>query len=296
MTQPDQYERVRLMLREPFSVELQRLIDIPPMGSRPMEITPEKAAEMLKRNDNNRPISEFTWRMWGTIMRNGKWLHTGEPIIFSKRGRLLQGQHRLLGCLNYETAFMVDVVFGKDEEIFSVLDTGKKRTCADIFSINGVKNSVLMAASVLWVIGYNRGGFTKPTGGTPDARMSNADILREYEKYTDLQSSMWVARSFSKNRFAAPALMTALHYICAQKCRRDADAFFKIVADGYGDMKKNNPALMFRNKLIDNLRHHERLTNRAIGALTISAWNLYRDGHSGRNIRFNPERPFPRAR
>ncbi len=296
MTKADKYERVHFITSQPFAEELQRLIDDPPLGSLPMEITAGKAAEMLKRNDNNRPISEFTWRMWGKLMWDGKWLHTGEPIIFSNGGRLLQGQHRLLGCLNYETTFMVDVVFGKDDEIFSVLDTGKKRTCADIFSINGVKNSALVAASVLWVIGYNRGGFTKPTGGTPDARMSNADILREYEKHTDLQSGMWVARRFAKNRFAAPALMMALHYICAQKCRRDADTFFKIVADGYGDLKKNNPALMFRNKLIDNLRHHERLTNRAIGALTISAWNLYREGRSGRNIRFSPERPFPRAR
>ena len=43
MSKADKYERVHYIIDRPFAEELQRLIDHPPDGPQPMEITPARA-------------------------------------------------------------------------------------------------------------------------------------------------------------------------------------------------------------------------------------------------------------
>ena len=58
-------------------------------------ITPELAAEFLKKNKSNRPLSsKHVIALAGSIER-GEWMFTGESIKFSESDTLLDGQHRL---------------------------------------------------------------------------------------------------------------------------------------------------------------------------------------------------------
>ena len=61
-------------------------------------ITPDIAKTMLGENVNNRRISHDNVNMFAREMRNGEWRFNGEAIKFSKDGRLLDGQHRLLAA------------------------------------------------------------------------------------------------------------------------------------------------------------------------------------------------------
>jgi hypothetical protein len=57
-------------------------------------ITPQKAVEILDtKNFNNRPVSQFTVDRYAQEMKAGRWKLNGEPIIFGKSGRLIDGQH-----------------------------------------------------------------------------------------------------------------------------------------------------------------------------------------------------------
>lgn len=62
-------------------------------------ITPDIAKTMLGENVNNRRISHDNVNMFAREMRNGEWRFNGEAIKFSKDGRLLDGQHRLLAVI-----------------------------------------------------------------------------------------------------------------------------------------------------------------------------------------------------
>ena len=152
-----------------------------------------------------------------------------------------------------------------------------------------------MAAATPWIIGYDRGGFTRP-GGEVSYRLTGAEIYEEYLAHTQLQEGMWVLSRFSANRLASPSLMLALHYICARKCQHAATTFFDILSAGEGASGKGDPALVLRNKLIVNASSQEKLPHRAIAGLTITAWNLYRADRSGRGMKYDGERVFPRAR
>jgi len=64
-------------------------------------ITPNDAADLLDRNIENRNISSSKVAEYARYMHRGQWSLTGQPVIVSDSGRLLDGQHRMQAVLNY---------------------------------------------------------------------------------------------------------------------------------------------------------------------------------------------------
>lgn len=98
-------------------------------------VTPDMAKTLLKGNIGNRNTSKSHVSHIAKQMLRGRWKLTPSPIILTKGGRILDGQHRLLGCLlsGCTVNFTFTVVPDDNaEEIFSVLDQGKKRTLEDL--------------------------------------------------------------------------------------------------------------------------------------------------------------------
>ena len=100
-------------------------------------ITPVVATEMLKKNLNNRKVSENHVRFLAEEMRNGNWLFDGQPLRFDEDNVLIDGQHRLNAIIKSQTSQNLLIVTGLKKESFKVMDTGKNRNAADALSING---------------------------------------------------------------------------------------------------------------------------------------------------------------
>lgn len=79
-------------------------------------ITPDIAKTMLGENVNNRRISHDNVNMFAREMRNGEWRFNGEAIKFSKDGRLLDGQHRLLAVIAADKPLTTLVIRGLEDE------------------------------------------------------------------------------------------------------------------------------------------------------------------------------------
>jgi len=280
-----------IQMGQPFSKVLAGLIAMPPEGSITFTVTPELARIMLQRNNGNRPLSMNTAQKYGAEMKRGEWRNTRTPIIFSESGKMLDGQHRATACVLSDTPFQVDLAFGAPDDAFAYIDIGKKRTAADIFAINGVKDYTTIAAAMVWIDKYILGRMSgQGTGKTV------ADLFELYQKHSGVSQSVPYGMKFKKSAIASPSMMTALHYICSTKSRRDADAFFTIAGDGFGADSKFDPALVLRNKLIERNSNYERMHRTVASGLTLTAWNLSRMGRSGRGLRFDPTSTFPRAR
>lgn len=290
------YERLHYVTNRPFSEELQRLIDDPPLGSVPMEITPAKATEMLKRNTNNRPFTPHTADGYARQINNNTWPDTGATIVFSQTGRLLDGQHRLYACIQTGKTIKFDIKFGIDDSAFAFIDAGKKRSSGDIFAINGVKNARLMSAATSRLINLQEDW---PGGARHDKqgyRYTSAEIYERFTEYLDLPLSTRPGMLFKREGdFLEGALAVALHYICAKKCRRDADVFFKMFADGIGLKSKRDPVARLRVRLIKNKTADEHFGMRKKSALTLKAWNAFRAGQTIGNLKFDDTEAFPRA-
>ena len=110
------------------------------MSSFIVTMTPEKARELLTKNDANRPLNKDRVRAYANDMAQGRWALNGEPIIISDNDRLLDGQHRLQAIIQSGATIQTYVTTGIDEKSFSTIDTGKERTPRDILAIAGIKS------------------------------------------------------------------------------------------------------------------------------------------------------------
>jgi len=269
---------------------LRWLMDNPPPAPLKMTITPAFAETMMSYNDGNRPISAAQVKRCARQMAAGEWKKTALPIIFSDKARLLDGQHRLLGCIESGRAFEVWVVFGEPDENFSVIDIGKKRTGGDIFSISGVPNANVSAAVTRGIASYFAGGFTGKGGGIYKA--DNPGQL--YDKYLELgpdlvNASVNVAQKFSHDQFAWPSTIGTMHFLCARKNRALAEDFFEKFRTGLGFDKRNDPVRKLREHVI-----RDEIERIPLSGDIAQTWNAIRTNKTTRGWYSNIGGTFPR--
>ncbi|WP_460985736.1 ParB N-terminal domain-containing protein, partial [Staphylococcus aureus] len=75
---------------------------------------------------------------------SGDWKNAGDTIRFDKDGSLIDGQHRLLACVNTNLAQNFLIVYGLDSEVFDVIDNGKGRTNADVLGMKHYKDPAIL--------------------------------------------------------------------------------------------------------------------------------------------------------
>lgn len=129
------------------------LVVSPPPHSVVVHIDPIVAKAILKiANDRNRPLSTASVDNLVAAHEEGDFALTGDTIKFSRKGRLLDGQYRLNACVRANKGFQTHIVFGLDEKVFDILDRQRTRTPGDILAICNVRNPILVAGAVRWVL------------------------------------------------------------------------------------------------------------------------------------------------
>lgn len=114
------------------------------MNSSTITITPELAQEYLKRNiDRNRPIRKTVVHDYAEQMRRGEWKITPQGISFDVKGRLIDGQHRLMAIVESGCKVPMYVTTDVPEDRMMMIDCGAKRSMSDILSIANPKLSKL---------------------------------------------------------------------------------------------------------------------------------------------------------
>lgn len=157
-------------------------------------ITPEYAKYLLENNyKNNRKVHQTEVEKYARDMKNGKWI-TGvynsriEPICISKKGELLDGQHRLLAIIEADKPIRMYIQKNMDEKSFRMMDNGIRRTVAD--ALGNVDYSKDISALLKMVVAtkYGDGGLGSILQGTVTyadkhpVRVTKQDILDEYNK------------------------------------------------------------------------------------------------------------------
>ena len=267
-----------------------------------MTVTPEMAAVMLERNSSdewrNRPESEPGLRRIVRAMAKGNWRYTGETIIFSVDGYLLNGQHRLHGCVDSKTPFEVLVAFGVDNDAFKYMDVGIARTPGHIFAIENIPNYNFTASVCRLVMDY----MANPKwGGAANSRAENDELLDFYHRHPRIADSYSVARRLNKAGLLSPRWAGALYYICGTKSRSMADEFFEKLATGVGITSVKDPVHVLRERLIKSSQssNDNKEAGTYLAAYTVLAWNAARNGQTRTLYRWrganNPNESFPRA-
>lgn len=211
----------------------------PKFSSQIENITPEKAADYLATNYNNRKIREKALMPLTHDMINGNWKLTGEAIKFDTSNRLIDGQHRLTAIQRSGVTVPLLVVRGVETDTQTVIDTGLKRSGADALEMHGRGHEATLRAAIAAIgLTDDAGLFTASNSRLMPA--THSDILRWVET-NDLNNAItWGGRVHRALRGSKSSICYA-YYKIAQVDEKSAQDFFDAIADlnteGPGDPK-----------------------------------------------------------
>lgn len=211
------------------------------MRSELERVTPERAAKYLEDNEGNRPIRQLWVDSLAKMIERGEWHATHQGIAFSKKGRLLDGQHRLLAIVQAGKGADILVTRGLSEDVFRHIDGGRVRLMSDRVKLTqDVQENRVCVALVRGYLDYGR---SKEPGD-----MSVDAIEKEFIAMSDAYYE--VARAFRTpisrvtRADVGAALVVYLH-----SSRGKGREFLASYVTGQ-DLAKSSPVLMLREALI----------------------------------------------
>lgn len=119
-------------------------------------ITPEVAALLLEMNLNNRRPKKQNINRYARDMEHGKWDPDASDIKVSAAQVLIDGQNRLLACIQADTPFPTLLRTGVRQSARDHVDQGARRTVGDSFKMAGVSNATVVGAAVSLRTRYDR--------------------------------------------------------------------------------------------------------------------------------------------
>lgn len=262
----------------------QALMRDPPENSRVITIVPAMAEWLLDNfnTSGNRKKKPARIQRYADSMTDNRWQVTGEPIIFSKV-RLLDGQNRLAGCVRAGKKFTTHVVFGIEDDVFTVINSGKSRTASDTFYTAGIDDHSIISPAIRWLMMY--------ADGDPQARTSysNQQMWDYYQDTSVLNKTMLemaVARSKKVTRVVPRPAMAAHFYLFAKKSEKIAA---KMAADF--DKNQNNARKLTTYLAKVKKQQQGRLNDVWVNAMIIATWNAYRENRAVtmKDLRWNRE-------
>jgi hypothetical protein len=175
-------------------------------------ITPTTAEKIFKERCSNRPLHLPTARIYAKAMEVGKWKASSQ-ISFCN-GRLDDGQHRMMASMISGKDFEGSVYYHDEPDTFAVFDSGRKRSNADVLSINGKKYGQNLSSCLQVLEKINsKSGLPKGVGGQSRVLIQPYEIMDVLDKYPDVEYSVAQVYNNQKYNSLPSASASALHYV-----------------------------------------------------------------------------------
>ena len=214
-------------------------------------VTPKDAEKYLAHMVNNRPGRTRHLIKLSASIGRGDWGMTGQPIIFTASGKLLDGQHRMRAVVASGKSVEFLAVYGVDESMYSKIDDCAPRSTAD--AMVGVPNGQVVAGAIRYVFAE-----MKCAPGSQitiyNYPITNEQAVVIKDLYPDIIecASVIVGLRRCKSLMGGP-----IATYCLSRMRSDnealADEFMRKIHTGEG-LAARSPVLCLRNLLSDGVR------------------------------------------
>lgn len=208
-------------------------------------ITPEIAQQWLTTNDQNRRPQRRFIKQFASDMANGSWSLTGDSIKFDINSKLVDGQHRLMACVEAKVSFHSFVVYGLPPQTRDVIDTGKTRSLGDVLTMRDVTNANQVASTFKLLINESRGQSNIGGRGT----ITHSDLVRAFEKHPSLP--LYVLPPGGMPRGISIPTVSYINYVASTflKARDRAEAMREVLKSGTPDYD-GDPIHLYRERFI----------------------------------------------
>jgi hypothetical protein len=261
-------------------------------------ITPKLAEKYFEMNTGNRPVKPENVRFISAQLKSGNWNLGPDAIAFDLNGKLINGQHRLLACIETGISFESNVMFGLDPIAYNTIDTGVKRSGGDALSAIGTNQPMLKSAIIKMLLEYKKG--KSIVNGTNESskklKITNQHIVDFYEKYghkVEDAASIGQYVYTAPNHLFSSSVLGLFAYIFSEIDIDDCKHFFEMFRLGEG-LSKGNPVHTLRTYLINDANATKKYTKRAKYTMVIESWNAFRTSKKITKFKVSSEGTLPK--
>jgi hypothetical protein len=263
-----------------------------------VRVTPDiaRAWVELRVNENTKPHGPTVEKIAADLYA-GNYDVANQALGFAYDSTLVDGLNRLAAIIKTGISIDTWVITGVQKKSREVLDTGASFKLKDALDFRGIKNSGSIAASLKSIEAWERGDHTDSPASGASTNRSGLAFLEAHPEVSD------IARDAAKLSVAVPLFTTrtiaSLIWAFDKLDRAERVVFFKHLVSGH-DLEEGNFVLQLRNKLAFEAMKPKPIGNRTVAALTIKAWNQFREPTGTRELVFRaggakPETfPIPR--
>lgn len=237
-------------------------------------ITPELARDLLARNNYNiRTVNNGRVKRIAKDILANQWDTNGETIKLDSEGNLVDGQHRLWGCVKANRCIRAVVLRDVPVQFSLNIDTGGSRSLAVFLRNNGEKYAAGLAASLVVFWDIEHGTLRSCKSRTMATRN---ELIALLDQHPELRTS---AKKVSNLKYLEKSLGGAFHYKFSQIDSIMADEFLAAI-NGDLPLRSGDPMYLLRERLIRDRTSRSRPDKVHRCALIIKAWNLWREDRS----------------
>lgn len=261
-----------------------------------LKVTPEMARVLLGRGGKNRPAKARRVSRYASDMKAGLWRFTGDTIKLDSAGAILDGQHRLLACVEADVPFETLLIYDIEADAFTVIDDGAARGLPDLLAIDGVSNYTSVAAALGWVWMYDKSALNFSQRPSGEQRGTKQQLLEFYHSGHKVRwDRAVVAGRKAKKLVGSKGIATACHFLFQRRSIAEAERFYEELV--FGNPEKDSPLYHLRRRLLKDSYENPnlRLPGGLKMALIIKAWRAFVDGKPMKMLKIMDKEPFPQA-
>lgn len=208
-----------------------------------VRIRPSMAKQLLEKNVSNRKVTRARVEAYKRDLLDNRWVLNGSAITISSDDMIVDGQHRLIACVEANVPFDTILVQGvAHRESFLTTDVGRNRSISDVLSIAGAKSTNALGAAVSLIARYERGLLRSVE------KITNADAEETYIRHPGLVETIRRMSTFPTGiRLAHVAMIDYLGMLVAPTI---TTKFLEGLKTG-AELKTGSPALALRNYLMN---------------------------------------------
>lgn len=245
-------------------------------------VNKELAQRLLDINTANRPVRARNITQYIKDLKNGTWSFTGQTIVISKTGRILDGQHRLLAIEAADVPMKLHIQTGILDEAYTKIDIGAPRSAADTLATIGYKHYGLVG-TVAKVIRTIQGKKVLDTALKDKfGNQATMELVQSFDKERIEEAASVGSSTKKKGQFLDVAMLAALWYILTENgLEEKANTFLHLLGSGENLGPATNSSIyLLRAKLINNQTDSSKLTQNAKLIHLINTWNAWYKGRT----------------
>lgn len=257
-------------------------------------ITPDMARYWLEENRRNRPVKDMVVRRYAEAIKADQWEVNGGTIKFASNGDLLDGQHRLRAVIQSGIAIQSYIIRDLPHKVFDIIDTGANRSISDVLALEGEENCHGLGPVLRMLYIEDQLGSVRELNAKLARVVTNRDLMETLEKHPNIRNSInYVGGIRDLNSILSISLATYCHYHFSKIQSHHADGFF-VRLPKITEYVEDDPVIVLRTRL-SGIRRSSTAGRLESIALTIKAWNAYRQQKVIRSLQWLMTEEFPVA-